>query len=339
MTADIPLLAKLAPDLVAVLALRYRILRQIQLTQPVGRRSLAASLGMTERTLRAEVEFLRDQGLLTSSPAGMSLTGEGEALVERLEEAVREWLGLTELERRLTERLSIERIVVVPGDADRSPVVKREMGKVAADWLRRHVREGDIIAVAGGTTVAAVAEMLAPASVFRSVRFVPARGGLGEQVELQANTIASRMAQKTGGQYRLLHVPDTLSEEAYQSLSAEPHIKAVLEEVRKARIVVHGIGDAFTMARRRGADMQTLERLRQAGAVAEAFGYYFDRDGRVVFTMRTLGLRIEDVARAEQVIGIAGGASKGPAIAALAQNGVPHVLITDEGAARAILEA
>ncbi|MCG0314189.1 MAG: hypothetical protein L5657_05980, partial [Calditerricola sp.] len=93
--ADIPLLAKLAPDLVAVLALRYRILRQIQLTQPVGRRSLAASLGMTERTLRSEVEFLRDQGLLTSSPAGMSLTGEGEALVERLEKAVREWLGLT----------------------------------------------------------------------------------------------------------------------------------------------------------------------------------------------------------------------------------------------------
>nr|WP_054672779.1 sugar-binding domain-containing protein [Calditerricola satsumensis] len=67
-------------------------------------------------------------------------------------------------------------------------------------------------------------------------------------------------------------MPDTLSEEAYLSLSAEPHIKAVLDEVRQARIVVHGIGDAFTMARRRGADAETLERLRQTGAVAEASG-------------------------------------------------------------------
>lgn len=339
MTADMQRLAKLVPDLIAVLVLRYRILRQIQLAQPVGRRSLAACLGMTERTLRAEVEFLRDQGLLAFSPAGMSLTAEGEVLVEALENEVRQWLGLTELETRLAARLRIEQVVVVPGDADRSPMVKREMGKVAADWLRRHAREGDIIAVAGGATVAAVAEMLAPAPVFRSVRFVPARGGLGEQVEYQANTIASRMAQKTGGQYRLLHVPDTLSEEAYLSLSAEPHIKAVLDEVRQARIVVHGIGDAFTMARRRGADAETLERLHKTGAVAEAFGYYFDRDGRVVFAMRTLGLRIEEVAKADRVIGIAGGASKGPAIAALARNGVPHILITDEGAARAILEA
>ncbi len=59
--------------------------------------------------------------------------------------------------------------------------------------------------------------------------FVPARGGLGESVDMQANTIASIMAKKTGGKYRLLHVPDHLGEEAYQSLIQDPQIQEVVE--------------------------------------------------------------------------------------------------------------
>ena len=54
---------------------------------------------------------------------------------------------------------------------------------------------------------------------------MPARGGLGESVDMQANTIASIMAKKTGCQYRLLHVPDHLGEEAYQSFIQDPQIQ------------------------------------------------------------------------------------------------------------------
>ncbi len=45
--------------------------------------------------------------------------------------------------------------------------------------------------------------------------------------------------------------------------------------IRKARIVVHGIGDAIVMARRRKVDEGTIQELIADGALAEAFGYYF----------------------------------------------------------------
>ncbi len=78
--------------------------------------------------------------------------------------------------------------------------------------------------------------------------FVPARGGLGESVELQANTIASTMAKKTGGQYRLLHVPDHLRRRSVSIAHSRTELQEIVDSHSQARIVIHGIGDAVRMA-------------------------------------------------------------------------------------------
>jgi central glycolytic genes regulator len=147
------------------------------------------------------------------------------------------------------------------------------------------------------------------------------------------------MAKRTGARHRMLHVPDHLGEEAYQSIMLEPEVREVVEMIRSARIVVHGIGDAMTMARRRKLDRRTTEELMRDGALAEAFGYYFDRSGRVVHRMATVGLRLEDIEAADTVIGVAGGRSKGEAIAAVLRYGHDDILVTDEAAATEALRA
>ena len=48
---------KLLPDLLAIIQKRFHILRYIGAMEPVGRRNLASSLGLTERVLRSEVDF------------------------------------------------------------------------------------------------------------------------------------------------------------------------------------------------------------------------------------------------------------------------------------------
>src|SRR5690606_3768584 len=168
----------------------------------------------------------------------------------------------------------------------------------------------------------------------KNVMFVPARGGLGESVDYQANTIASMMAKRTLGQYRLLHVPDHISAEAYDSMIQEPTIKEIVEVIRSARIVVHGIGDAKVMARRRKTEDKEIQAMLEEGALAESFGFYFNRQGELVHKMKIVGMRLEDVAKAEMLIAVAGGASKAEAIAAIMRTGYDHALITDEGAAR-----
>lgn len=330
---------KLLPDLVEVLRQRYMLLRSISHMQPIGRRGLAQAVGSTERILRAEVDLLKETGLLHVTAAGMSLSEEGQLVLDEMEPMVNELFGLTQLGERLQRMLNIEEVIVVQGDADHSPWVKQELGRVGARVLRQLVQEGDTIAVTGGSTVASVVHHLSASSVFRSVQFLPARGGLGERLELQANTLASAMAEKTGGSYRLLHVPDRLHPDALQTLLKEPQVQDVLRLLQNTRIVLHGIGDALAMARRRNYSEDELASLAAAGAVAEAFGYYFNEAGEAVEHMPTIGLQLEDVQKANSVISIAGGESKAKAILSFSKQSCQNVLVTDEGAARALLMA
>lgn len=57
---------RLLPEMNPLLQSRYRILQSVQLMQPIGRRTLAESLKMTEREIRKETDILREQGLLDS---------------------------------------------------------------------------------------------------------------------------------------------------------------------------------------------------------------------------------------------------------------------------------
>jgi central glycolytic genes regulator len=329
---------QLLPDLLDIMKKRYTILHHILLSGVVGRRTLASSLDMTERVLRGEVDFLKEQGLLEIDASGMKVSESGRQLIESMEPFIKDAFGLTDLEERIRQAFQINQVIVVPGDSDTSLFTMKELGRAGAAVLRKVVTSKDVIAVTGGSTMAQVASHLTASARMKDSWFVPARGGLGESVEMQANTIASTMAKKTGGKYRLLHVPDHLGEDAYQSLMQDSQIKEIVEVVRSCRIVVHGIGNAMVMARRRKIDSATTQGLHNEGAHAEALGYYFDRQGNVVHKMPTVGLRLEDLQRVEVVIGIAGGKSKGEAIASVLRHGQENVLVTDEAAAIEILK-
>lgn len=329
---------QLLPDLLDTLKKRYTILHHILLSGTIGRRTLAMSLNTTERILRAEVDFLKEQGLVEVDVSGMRISPAGRALLESIEPLVKDLFGLTELEEQLRSYFGLKQVIIVPGDSDISPHVKKELGRAGAAVLRRLVEDDEVVAVTGGSTMAEVAYHLSASNSLKGCWFVPARGGLGESVELQANTIASTMAKKTGARYRLLHVPDHLGEEAYQSLMQDSSIAEIIAFIRKARVVVHGVGEAMVMARRRKVDGETTDVLKRDGALAEAFGYYFDREGNILHKMPTIGLRIEDIHHMDVVIGICGGASKGESIAAVLRHGHEDVLITDEAAAKKIVE-
>ncbi|ACS98856.1 sugar-binding transcriptional regulator [Paenibacillus sp. JDR-2] len=329
----IELQQQLLPDLLDVMKKRYSILRQVMLSDLIGRRTLANSLGMTERVLRAETDFLKSQGLLEIHTAGMRISEAGKQLLEQLEPFYKTLFGLSDLEEKIRSHFGLSQVIIVAGDSEESEQSKRELGRAACQVLRKVMEPNDVVAVTGGTTIAQVANQLTSTTPLKNNWFVPARGGLGESLDYQANTIASTMAKRTGANYRMLHVPDHLGDEAYASMMQEPNIRDIVEVVRSARIVVHGIGDAMVMARRRKLNPELVEAMAADGALAEAFGFYFDRNGEVVHKMQTVGLRLEDIVKTEVVIGVAGGHSKGEAIAAIMKFGHNDVLVTDEAAA------
>ncbi|MGF6953983.1 central glycolytic genes regulator [Neobacillus sp. B4I6] len=330
---------RLLPDLLQVLQKRYSILRYIGFMQPVGRRSLAVSLGYTERVLRGEVDFLREQNLIYTNNVGMSLTPEGKNLLEDLEGFMRELKGIDVMELELKHKLGIKKVVIVPGDSDESPMVKGELGKASAICMKKLLSGKNIIAVTGGSTMAAIAERLSPEITQKELLFVPARGGVGEDVQNQANTICSIMSRNTQSKHRVFYVPDQVSTDIYESLIREPDIHEVLKLIKSASMVLHGIGDAITMAERRKTNPEILSMLESSKAVGEAFGYYFNEQGEIVHKVLTIGLQLEDLVGIPNVIAVAGGNSKAKAIKAyLKQAPASTILITDEGAARKLLK-
>lgn len=329
---------KIVPEIFPLILIRYQILRAVNFLQPIGRRALADQLRVQERKIRNEVDFLKEQQLLSSTMAGMEITQTGLTLLEDMADYIREIQGVTILEQEIASAFPVKEVLIVPGDVDQDETVKKDLARLTADYLNRHLNDGSVLAVSGGTTLAEVASVLAASAAKREIIIVPARGGLGEEVEIQANTVVANIAKGLGASYRLLHVPDDLGENSIQSITKEPKIKEILELLRRADMVLHGIGLAEEMARRRGMSPEQIAELVKRGAVGEAFGYYFAVDGSVVHSTSSVGLQLSELKMINQVIAVAGGRSKAAAVHAVLSNSPRNTLIIDEGVATGLLE-
>ncbi|MGM0898719.1 MAG: sugar-binding transcriptional regulator [Bacillota bacterium] len=328
----------LLPELTSLLKKRYSVLELIQTEQPVGRRTLSELTGAAEREIRKETDLLRDQALIKMSKSGMVLTDLGVQVIGQLQELVKELSGAAVLEAELEKRLGIKQAVVLPGDSDRLSSVKAAIGRQAARLVEDMFESYQTIAVTGGSTMAAVAAEIRAVKVNPAMQFVAARGGLGEEMLHQANTIASSFAEKTGGAVRTLYLPEHLSAEALEMMMKEPVIKEMMELYDQTDLVIHGIGDAEEMAIRRRSSVKEVEKIKSGGAVSEAFGYYFDKSGKIVYRIPTAGIQLEQVQRAPSIMAVAGGRTKARAIESYFQAAPDRtILVTDEGAARAIL--
>ncbi|MBR5486628.1 MAG: DNA-binding transcriptional regulator, partial [Phascolarctobacterium sp.] len=234
--------------------------------------------------------------------------------------------------------LKIGTVIIIPGDSDQEEVVKREIGRASARILSKVLGDGSehVVAVSGGTTLAAMAANITGSQPKTVI--VPARGGLGDNVELQANTIATVLAQKLNASYRQLYVPDGVSEDILNSILQEDiGVRTVVDIIKRADILVHGMGRASDMARHRRLPQEVITKLEEGGAVGEAFGQYVALDGTQIYTTNNAGLMLQDLQNIGTIIGIAGGKSKAAAILSVIRASRQDILVTDEAAAREIV--
>ena len=332
------LMRRLAPDLAEEIERRALVLERIGALQPVGRRQLAARLNMPEREVRTVANILREHGLVTLDAAGMSLTEEASEILPSARHFSRGLRSLTMLEIRLGQALDVDKVHVVPGDADSDEHVLSEVGRNAAAKLRSFLQSGSTLAVTGGTTMLEVARSI-PHSTAMNVMVVPARGGVSGSLEVQANTIASEIAKNLGGHHRLMHLPDLMDEQSLHEMRRLPEIDEAITLLERADVVLHGIGRADDTVRRRQLPQAVAMEVERKGGVAEAFGCYFDREGKLIYTASTVAHHLGSLKPKCALIAAAAGKQKAQAIVAVMKNRRHAMLVTDEGAARAILGA
>ncbi|SHJ84029.1 sugar-binding transcriptional regulator [Tepidibacter formicigenes] len=329
---------KIIPEVLEVMERRYLILKQISLNEPIGRRALSSKLELSERIVRSEVEFLKNQDLINVHTSGMNISESGICLLDDLKEFIDEMMGISYLEESLREKLGIKKVIIVPGNADEDSLVIKDIGKTTCKYITKIIKNNSIIGVTGGNTMHEFADCLQESKKYENVLVVPARGGLGKEVEIQSNNIAAVVSKKLGGNYKLLHVPDNITKETLESLILEPEISKTLKHIENVNVLIFGIGRADDMARRRKMPKDEFDYILSKGAVGEAFGYYFNRNGEIVHETITIGIKLENFKSIQNTIGIVGGSRKAEAILAISKIKKDLILITDEGAANKILE-
>ncbi len=332
----IKLSRKIMPEMSDILEKRYSILRNIYYSNPIGRRTLSNKIGISERIVRKEIGILKEQNLIEVNSAGMNITEEGRMVVEEFKDFIHMLKGLKYLENTLESKLNIKKVFIVPGDYIIDESVFRDVGKTASGYIRNIVSDGSIIGVTGGTTMAQVAEEMPSVKTKKDILVLPARGGMGKNVETQANYIAAKMANRLGGSYKLLHVPDNVNKEALKTLLDISEIKELINIIKNIDVLVFGLGRADVMAERRGLSDKDKEKLLSNGAVAEAFGYYFNKNGQIVMESSTVGLSLKDFLDIDDVIGVACGEKKAEAIMSICSIRDDITIIIDEGAAKKI---
>lgn len=331
----VSLQSKLVPEVIEITEKRYSILKAIEFNQPIGRRALAGILRQSERWVRSELDVLKAQKLIDIQPLGMMVTDEGRDIIYKLREYISELKGLKELEVALKAMLDIKDIIIVPGDIHSDKQVHLDMAKMAFEYLKGVIEDEYIISVSGGYSVLSVAENSYKINA-KNITVVPARGGIKADLERQANIVAAKMARGIGGNYHLLHLPDNISEDMLERMSDDPDIARVLKYIKETDILICGLSSLEAICRKRNFSEEQVNKLNSLGVRAEAFGCYFDSNGRIVHKSGSVGIKPEDIDNIKIVMTVGGGVDKAEPIILVNKGRSNNVVVTDEAAAREI---
>jgi DNA-binding transcriptional regulator LsrR (DeoR family) len=253
---------------------------------------------------------------------------------------------LSDLESRLKAVFALSGAVVIPNVPLETSVYSRTLGLAGAEYLGERVRDGDIVGIGGGTAMHAVAQSLESSRVKR-VEVVPILGAVQGSPSTDVNLLAAELAHRLGGRAYQLHAPAFADTPEHRDLlmSVGP-IKEVLDIARRANIVFMGIG-TVDHARSRFVDFTALSAAdmkyiaSSCNGVGEIAARVYDIEGcpcAEEYARRVVGLSLEELREIPMVVGVAATATKAVPIYGALRGGYLNTLVTDEAAARGVLE-
>ncbi|WP_150526593.1 sugar-binding transcriptional regulator [Roseibium sediminis] len=249
-----------------------------------------------------------------------------------------------QLETELMQRFGLGFCRVAMEIPEPGPLPLKTLSAVGADYLMQIAagRQHSVIGIGNGRTLAASVNAMGR-QASPEVRFVSVLGGLTRSFAANPYDVIHRIAQKTSADAFLMPAPlYANSAEDKTVMMQQFGIAATMDLIAEATLFIVGIGDIGTS--RGGISDSSLngpttaEDLRNSGAVAEVLGQFLDADGQMVaspYDDRVMAPALNSL-RDREMVAIAGGTIKVPAIRAALLSGLLTGLITDEGTARAL---
>lgn len=244
-----------------------------------------------------------------------------------------------ELEATLAAAFPNLKAVRVVRSADLSGVAR-----AAAAYLGNTVKDGDVIGVSWGTTLAAVAECL-PRRPLQGATVVQLSGGVAHApAGTGAHDIVLRFGRAFGAGVYYLNVPAIVDNvHVREALLQNRETAEVLALGRRATVAVFGIGapdDRSALVQAGYIPPGHLAELRSRGAVGHICSRYFDSRGRVCDPLldgRTISLPLDASLAWESGIAVVYGTHKAAGVLGALHGRLFNVLVIDEATAQKVL--
>lgn len=253
------------------------------------------------------------------------------------------------LEAAMRDAFDIDEAIVIECSEDSSGPVMARVGEAAAHFLETTLQADEIIGVSSWSeTILKMVDNIHPMKNGRAKAVVQTLGGIGDPtVQSHANQLTTRLAKLTGAEAHLLSAPGVAqSREAKLILLGDTYVRETIDRFQQITLGIVGIGamEPSNMLARSGNvfSSRELAAIKDAGGVGDMSLRFFDSEGRFVKTPlddRVIGMTLEELARVDRVIALAGGSSKTEAILGALRTGVIDILITDKFTAARLVNA
>ena len=233
-------------------------------------------------------------------------------------------------------------LIVPSGSADEK-LLARLIISQAALYIEKLLSKVTRIGLGWGDTIGRlVDELKGHPSVESGIGYVcPVIGSAPNDIKwYQTNELARAFAEKTGFSPYYLHAPAfPVSRENKKLFEDTLEYQEISKRWRELEMVILGVGMYPSVP-----DQATAARfgnlLREKKAVGMIATYYFNRDGKTIYSKNDIVIRIalDDLERIDKVFLIGGGEKKINAVRGTLKTGLVNHLITDEKTAQALIE-
>jgi DNA-binding transcriptional regulator LsrR (DeoR family) len=257
------------------------------------------------------------------------------------------WHRKQDLEGLLVSHFGLQEARVLVSKHRPEEEILRGIGELSARLLDSYMRDGQIIGISYGRSLASTVAALAPNRKV-DLTVVPVIGALGsDNPDIDGPELVRRFAQAYGAEYRYLPVPLLVEDvRTCDALMQLPKVRETLGLAKRAKIVLIGIGapdPAISSGIWKGyLDDRQLQRIKKQGAVGHMCGQFYDAQGKVLdidVNHRTIGIGIDALSDVNCVIAVASGLGKTDAILSALRGEHLNILVTDDETATAVLRS
>jgi len=242
-------------------------------------------------------------------------------------------------ENILKEKYHLKISEVIPiEDLNNDP--SEMIAAAGARFIMNQINENNVseFGIGTGNTVNTIAKWLP--KIDKEIDFITVNGSLTSHNSIQTETGINQIAHKTNGECYNVGIPLMVeSVEQKKVLEKIKFIKEMMNRANNTKVKILGVGGLFEtsqIVRSKIFSKESIEKIKQAGAVGEVAGNFFDKNGKFISIKETQKITSADIDsfKKSTTVLVAGGRYKISQIKSVLKSGLFIGLITDEETAK-----